>query len=150
MIKKTTILLTTSLLLFGCTAFAQNPAPADSSLMYINGEGLMVSLGKTEKTKFNLLSTVQAGFQTYKIDPSSISSKTNRLSLNLVRVSFNATGLKDKISVGLVTDFTSTTTPILEGWIGLSFMNKKAKLILGQKQTHTNNRLAMADEDTGR
>lgn len=148
MIKKTTFLFTTSLLLLSTAVVSQSNAQTDSSLIYVNGEGLVVSLGKTEKTKFNLLSTVQAGFQTYKIDPASVTanSKTNRLSLNLVRLSFNATGLKDKISVGLVTDFTNTTTPILEGWVGLSFMNKKAKVILGQKQTHTNNRLAMADE----
>ena len=136
----------------GCTllslafrANAQQLTKVDSTLTYINGQGTFINLGKSEKTTFNLLSTIQSGFQLSQFDSASNRSKSNRLSLNLVRLAFTATGFKDKMSLGIVTDFTSTT-PILEGWVGFSFMNKKAKIILGQKQTNTNNRLAMADE----
>jgi hypothetical protein len=118
---------------------------ADSTLTYVNGEGLFLRLGKGEGTKFNLLTTVQSGLQLSQFDSANTKKNTNRLSLNLVRVSLQVSALKDKLTVGIVTDFTSTT-PILEGWIGLSFMKNRAKIILGQKQTHTNNRLAMADE----
>jgi hypothetical protein len=127
------------------TANAQQLPKVDSSLMYINGEGLFINVGKTDKTSFNLLSTIQSGLQLSQLDSASTRTKSNRLSLNLVRLAFTATGFKDKMSLGIVTDF-SSTTPILEGWVGFSFMQKKAKLILGQRQTNTNNRLAMADE----
>ncbi|RYF98753.1 MAG: hypothetical protein EOO07_37725, partial [Chitinophagaceae bacterium] len=66
------------------------------------------------------------------------------MSLNLARISLTVNNDRHKVSAGMVTDFTGTS-PILEGWIGYA-VSKRAKLILGQKQTHTNNRLAMADE----
>ena len=123
---------------------AESPE-VDSTLTYVNGEGLHLRLGKGEGTKFNLLTTVQSGLAFNRFDSTNFKRNSNRLSLNLVRVSLQASALKDKITMGIVTDFTSTT-PILEGWIGFSFMKKKANLIVGQRQTHTNNRLAMADE----
>jgi hypothetical protein len=117
---------------------------ADSSLKYITGEGTFLSLGKAEGTRLNLLTTIQSGFQYTHIDSSS-NPNSNRLSLNLVRIAFSASTRKDKITVGIVTDLTGVT-PILEGWVGFSIFKRRAKLIVGQKQTHTNNRLAMADE----
>ncbi len=117
----------------------------DSTLTYVNGEGLFLRLGKAEGTKFNLLTTVQSGLSFNQFDSAGKKTNSNRLSLNLVRVALNVSALKDQLTVGIVTDFTSTT-PILEGWIGYSFMKRRAKLIVGQRQTHTNNRLAMADE----
>jgi hypothetical protein len=117
----------------------------DSSLFYKNGEGTFLHLGKGASSKINVFATVQSGYQFSNIDSGSNKSKSNRMSLNLARVHLNVSALKDKVQFGIVTDFTSTT-PILEGWIGFHFWNKKAKLLIGQKQTHTNNRLAMADE----
>ncbi len=117
----------------------------DSTLMYKNGEGVFINLGKGGANKINIFTTIQSGLQISKIDSGFNSSKSNRMSLNLARVNLNFSGLKDKVQMGIVTDFTSTT-PILEGWVGFNFWNKRAKLILGQRQTHTNNRLAMADE----
>lgn len=130
--------------LFQGKLFAQD-ATNDSTLMYVNGEGIFINLGKSDKTRFNLLSTVQSGFNTISFDSSGVNSKTNRLSLNLVRLSLTVSGLKNKVGLGIVTDFTSTT-PILEGWISLNVFKNHGKLFLGQRQTHTNNRLAMADE----
>ena len=118
---------------------------ADSTLTYVNGEGIFLRLGKAEGTRFNVLTTIQSGAMFSQFDSTGIKRNSNRLSLNLVRVSLNVSALKDQLTVGIVTDFTSTS-PILEGWIGYSFMKHKAKIIMGQKQTHTNNRLAMADE----
>lgn len=116
---------------------------ADSTFTYVNGEGTFIRLGKGEGTLINLLSTLQSGAQFGRIDSL---GKTNnsRMSLNLARIAITATNAKHKVSAGMVTDFTGTT-PILEGWIGFA-PSKNVKLILGQKQTHTNNRLAMADE----
>jgi hypothetical protein len=145
MIKKILTLCSCTLLSFTFKANAQQLTKVDSSLIYVNGEGTFINLGKTDKTSFNLLSTIQSGLQLSQLDIASSRTKSNRLSLNLVRLAFTATGFKDKMSLGIVTDF-SSTTPILEGWVGFTFMQKKAKLILGQKQTNTNNRLAMADE----
>jgi hypothetical protein len=133
-----------SLLLFVSKINAQS-TPVDSSIYYINGEGTFINVGKGEGTKFNLLTTVQSGLQLNQFDSAAITSKSNRLSLNLVRLSLKASALKDKLTFGIMTDFTSTT-PILEGWVGFSVFKKRAKIILGQRQTNTNNRLAMADE----
>ncbi len=143
--KKIITLFACSLFSLGFRANAQQLAKVDSSLIYVNGEGTFINLGKNDKTVFNLLSTIQSGLQISQLDSASIKTKSNRLSLNLVRLAFTATGFNNKMSLGIVTDF-SSTTPILEGWVGFSMMNKKAKLILGQRQTNTNNRLAMADE----
>lgn len=145
MIKTYKLFLSAFMLFSSSLLFAQSSDKQDSTLMYINGEGLQLNVGKADKTKFNLLTTVQSGFSMSQFDSASNTVKSNRLSLNLVRMALTVTGLKDKISLGIVTDFTSTM-PILEGWVGLSVFNKHGKLFLGQRQTHTNNRLAMADE----
>ena len=97
-----------SLLLFVSKINAQS-TPIDSSIYYINGEGTFINVGKGEGTKFNLLSTVQSGLQLSQFDSASVTSKSNRLSLNLVRLSLKASALKDKLSFGIMTDFTSTT-----------------------------------------
>lgn len=125
----------------GIMVYAQTSVATDSSITYVTGEGLFIRLGKAESNKFNLLTTVQTGVQVNRFD----SVNSNRFSMNLVRVAFNASLLKDKVSMGFITDF-SATSPILEGWIAVSVFNKHGKLYMGQKQTHTNNRLAMADE----
>lgn len=126
-----------SLLLLVSGAKAQN----DSSITYVAGEGLYIRLGKANGARFNVLTTVQSGFQYNHFD--SVSS--NRLSLNLVRLAFTASVLRDKVSMGLVTDFTGVS-PILEGWLGFSVFSSKGRFYIGQRQTPTNNRLAMADE----
>lgn len=145
--KKIIFFYSCALCIFFNEIKAQKPGAleADSTLTYVNGEGLHLKLGKGEGTKFNLLTTVQSGLSFNRFDSTNFKRNSNRLSLNLVRVSLQVSALKDKLTMGIVTDFTSTT-PILEGWIGFSFMKKKGNLIVGQRQTHTNNRLAMADE----
>ena len=117
----------------------------DSTLLYKNGEGLFLNLGKAGANKINVFATIQSGIQFSKIDSGSRSSYSNRMSLNLARLHIQFSGLKDKVQMGIVTDFTSTI-PILEGWIGFNLYKKRACLLIGQRQTHTNNRLAMADE----
>jgi len=116
----------------------------DSTFTYVNGEGTFIKLGKGEGTVINLLGALQSGVQYGRLD--SLSKKTNnsKMSLNLARIYLTATNTRYGVSAGMVTDFTGTS-PILEGWIAYDF-NKRIKLVLGQKQTHTNNRLAMADE----
>lgn len=120
-----------------------NLTQVDSSLLYITGEGTFLNLGKA--TKINFFTTIQTGLNFSKFDTTNKNIFSNRLSLNLARFALNVSALKDKVTVGIVTDFTSTM-PILEGWIGFSVLNKRGKIIMGQRQTHTNNRLAMADE----
>jgi hypothetical protein len=125
-------------------AKAQLVMEVDSSLVYINGEGTFINVGKGEGTKFNFLTAIQPGIQSNRLNSESTLTNSNRMSLNLVRLSITATTFKNKVSLGLLTDFTGDS-PLLEGWIGFA-MNKNIKFILGQRQTNTNNRLAMADE----
>ncbi|SOD20274.1 hypothetical protein [Pedobacter xixiisoli] len=141
--KKILFFFCFSLLFIGNNAKAQL-AQNDSTFVYVNGEGTFIRLGKGEGTVINLLSTLQSGAQFGRID--SLSKKTNntRMSINLARIALTATNARHKVSAGFVTDFTGTS-PILEGWIGFD-VHKRVKLVLGQKQTQTNNRLAMADE----
>jgi len=101
-------------------------AQTDSSLTYVAGEGTYINFGKSNGAKFNLLSTVQTGLQFNHLDSVNGITNTNRLSLNLVRVAFSGVALKEKVSFRVVTDLTGSTTPILEGWIGFNFNNKKA------------------------
>lgn len=131
------------LIIIAITAANANAQTADidSTFSYMAGEGLTIRLGKTNAHKINVLTTVQSGLQINKMD----SVNSSRLSLNLVRFAINASLLKDKVFLGLSTDF-SGISPILEGWIGFSVLNKHGMISLGQKQTDTNNRLAMADE----
>ena len=147
--KKMNIVFAIALLLSTTMVIAQKNnsrlMPKDSTLLYVNGEGNFLRLGKQDGATFNLVTTTQAGYQYNQLDSTNGKTNTNRLSLNLVRVAFTASGLKDKVSLGIVTDFTGTSG-ILEGWVGFSVFNNHGKLILGQKQTNTNNRLAMADE----
>ena len=116
----------------------------DESLTYVNGEGTFLHLGKSEGTTINVSTTLQSGIQYSQFTDTTETTKSNRMSLNLVRVALTAKGFKDKMTMGIITDFTGVS-PILEGWIGFA-VKKNAKIILGQKQTNTNNRLAMADE----
>ena len=116
----------------------------DESLTYVNGEGTFLHLGKSEGTTINVSTTLQSGIQYSQFADNTDTTKSNRMSLNLVRVALTAKGFKDKMTLGIVTDFTGVS-PILEGWVGFA-VKKNAKIILGQKQTNTNNRLAMADE----
>lgn len=116
----------------------------DSTFTYVTGEGTYISLGKGEGTKINILTTTQPGVQVSSFDSASKQTNSSRMSLNLVRISLRATTFKNKVSMGLVTDFTGTA-PILEAWAGYK-ITRHAKIIFGQKQTHTNNRLAMEDE----
>ncbi|MFZ4544491.1 MAG: hypothetical protein ACOYOA_10605 [Saprospiraceae bacterium] len=125
----------------GLNSFSQ----VDSTLTYISGEGTFLTLGKGEGTKFNLLSTIQPGLQLNRFDSAGVQTNTNRMSLNLVRIALSAKGFNNRMSMGIVTDLTGVS-PILEGWIGFNFLKKKLNVIFGQRQTNTNNRLAMADE----
>ena len=138
-----------ALMLYSSIAFSQKAAsklmPKDSTLLYINGEGTFLRLGKQDGVVFNFVTTTQTGYQFNQLDSTNGKTNTNKLSLNLVRMAFTASGLKNKVSMGIVTDFTGTSG-ILEGWVGISVLNNHGKLTLGQKQTNTNNRLAMADE----
>lgn len=142
--KKTLILFCAILMIAYSNAKAQLVMEVDSSLVYINGEGTFINVGKGEGTKFNFLTAIQPGIQSNRLNSESTLTNSNRMSLNLVRLSITATTFKNKVSLGLLTDFTGDS-PLLEGWIGFA-MNKNIKFILGQRQTNTNNRLAMADE----
>ena len=147
--KKILIIYGCALLLFTNKTSAQTNAglarQTDSSLYYVNGEGAFLHLGKTDGATFNLLTTVQSGFQYNRLDSTNGLTNSNRMSLNLVRISLTAKGFKDKMSVGVVTDLTGVS-PILEGWVSFFLLNNRAKITLGQKQSISNNRLAMSDE----
>jgi hypothetical protein len=138
------IILTGFVALFAMPAALSQSMVADSSFVYKTGEGTTITLGKGDGTKINILTTTQAGIEVDQFDSSSIKSNSSRMSLNLFRIVLSATTFKNKVTMGIVTDFTGTT-PLLEAWMGYAF-SRHAKIIFGQKQAHTNNRLAMADE----
>ncbi|MBV4359239.1 hypothetical protein [Pinibacter aurantiacus] len=117
----------------------------DSTFRYVPGEGTYIRLSKKDKFIFNINATLQPGMQTMDVDTGSKVTHTNRMSLNLVRLAFNVSAFNNQLTMGLVSDFTGTTG-ILEGWLGFASKNQQYRLVLGERQTNTNNRLAMADE----
>ncbi|MDH7463131.1 hypothetical protein QEG73_17675 [Chitinophagaceae bacterium 26-R-25] len=117
----------------------------DSTFRYVPGEGTYIRLSKKDKFIFNINATLQPGMQTMDVDTGSKVTHSNRMSLNLVRLAFNVSAFNNQLTMGLVSDFTGTTG-ILEGWLGLASKNQQYRLVLGERQTNTNNRLAMADE----
>ena len=143
MFKKTCLIVSALSFVLATRGLAQSIS-LDSTFTYRVGEGVFINLGKGEGTKINLLTTTQPGIQHTNVPGSPAAANSTRMSLNLVRIALAATTFKNKITMGLVTDFTGTT-PILEAWAGYNF-SKRAKIVFGQKQTHTNNRLAMEDE----
>lgn len=119
--------------------------PVDSTFLHINGEGIFINLGKNKDSRINISATIQPGFQYSSMDSADEKINSNRFSLNLLRIGLNGIVFKERVLFGFVTDLTGTI-PILEGWIGFNFWNKAAKFTIGQRQTNTNNRLAMEDE----
>jgi len=117
----------------------------DSTFRYVPGEGTYIRLSKKDKFIFNINATLQPGMQTMDVDTGGKVIHSNRMSLNLVRLAFNVSAFNNQLTMGLVSDFTGTTG-ILEGWLGLASKNQQYRLVLGERQTNTNNRLALADE----
>jgi len=117
----------------------------DSTLVLVNGEGLFIRLGKKEKTVINLDAAIQSGEAGSQYENAKGTESDYRLSINLVRLYLNTSFLNKKVLMGLTTDFTGTS-PLLEAWVGANLFKNHLFLSMGQKQTHTNNRLAMADE----
>ena len=70
--KKMIFIYGSALLLFSNVVNAQRNTsklmPKDSTLMYINGEGTFLRLGKKDGATFNLASTVQSGYQYNQLD----------------------------------------------------------------------------------
>jgi len=142
--KQYTPIIAALLLMVSARVSAQQ-APVDSTFTYVAGEGLNIRLGKADGAKFNISSVVQPGIQYTRADSLGLHSNASRMSLNLVRIALKGSAYRDKVNFGIVTDFTGVS-PILEGWIGFTVFNKNTHITLGQKQTNTNNRLALEDE----
>lgn len=117
----------------------------DSTFIYKNGEGTFISLGKKNKSVINVSGTIQSGIAFNKTDDGTDTENTSRMSINMARIYLNGSFLNDKARIGLVTDFTGTKG-LLEAWVGLNLYKKNAYLYFGEKQTNTNNRLALEDE----
>lgn len=117
----------------------------DSTLVLVNGDGLFINLGKKEKTVINFDAAIQTGGAYSEYEDVNGTQNENRLSINLARFYLNGTFLNKQILMGFTTDFTGTSG-VLEAWVGANLFNDHLLLSMGQKQTHTNNRLAMADE----
>lgn len=117
----------------------------DSTFIYKNGEGTFISLGKKSKSVINVSGTIQSGIAFNKADDGTDTENTSRMSINMARIYLNGSFLNEKARIGLVTDFTGTKG-LLEAWVGLNLYKKNAYLYFGEKQTNTNNRLALEDE----
>lgn len=118
---------------------------SDSNVRYVTGEGTYITLSKKDKFIFNINATLQPGFQLKSEDVEDVTTNSEQLSLNLVRLGLNFSAYDNRLTMAILSDFTGTTG-ILEGWIGIASKNKKYRLVFGERQTNTNNRLAMADE----
>jgi len=116
-----------------------------SNVRYVPGDGTFITLSKKDKFVFNINATLQPGFQLKSEEVENVTTNSEQLSLNLVRLGLNFSAYDDRLTMGILSDFTGTTG-ILEGWIAIASKNKKYRLIFGERQTNTNNRLAMADE----
>ncbi|WP_281324171.1 hypothetical protein [Flavobacterium sp. IMCC34518] len=125
-----------------------NKVELDSTLLYINGKGLFVNLGKKEKTVLNFSTAIQTGGAYSQLENASGTQHTDRFSINLARIYFTGSFINEKVLMGLTTDFTGTTG-ILEAWVGVNFFEKHLLVSMGQRQTNTNNRLALSDERFG-
>ncbi|QBN17612.1 hypothetical protein [Flavobacterium nackdongense] len=147
--RKIVILSFSTLILLVNSIYAQKEEPTkkkvDSTLIIVNGDGLFIRLGKKEKTVINLDAAIQSGMAYSEFEDAKGTQTDNRLSINLARLYLNTNFLNNKVIMGLTTDFTGTT-PLLEAWAGANLFKNHLFLSMGQKQTHTNNRLAMADE----
>ncbi|RXP64524.1 hypothetical protein EC396_00685 [Lutibacter sp. HS1-25] len=125
--------------------YDQNVKKIDSTFIYVNGEGTFINFGNKQPSSLNILAAVQSGLQFSSIDDGNNTETSSRISMNLVRLGVTGSFYNDNLTMGIVSDFTGTVG-ILEAYVGLSFWEKRMKIILGERQTHTNNRLAMADE----
>lgn len=147
--RKIVILSCSVLILLVNSIYAQKEEStkkkADSTLVLVNGEGLFIKLGKQEKTVINLDAAIQSGLAYSEFEDAKGTQTDNRISLNLARIYLNTSFLNDKVMMGLTTDFTGTSG-LLEAWVGAKLFKNHLLVSMGQKQTHTNNRLAMADE----
>ncbi|MFT3827430.1 MAG: hypothetical protein QM731_26140 [Chitinophagaceae bacterium] len=117
----------------------------DSTFHYVPGDGTFIRLSKKNQFVFNINAVIQPGVQMMSVDTGSKAIRSNRMSLNLVRLSFNVSAFDSLLTMGIVSDFTGSKG-ILEGWLGLTSRNRRYRLVLGERQTNTNNRLAQADE----
>jgi hypothetical protein len=125
--------------------YDQKVKKIDSTFVYVNGEGTFINFGNKQPSSLNILATVQSGLQFNSLDDGNSNETSSRISMNLVRLGVTGSFYNDNLTLGVVSDFTGTVG-ILEAYIGYSFWEKRMKIILGERQTHTNNRLAMADE----
>ena len=117
----------------------------DSTLVLVHGDGLFINLGNKEKTVLNFDVAIQTGGTYATYNDARGAQNDNRMSINLARIYLKGSFLNNKILLGFTRDFTGKSG-VLEAWIGANLLNKHLLLSAGQKQTHTNNRLAMADE----
>lgn len=147
--QKLLILTIAALFVFSTSVKAQlydqKVKKIDSTFVYVNGEGTFINFGNKQPSSLNILAAVQSGLQFSSIDDGSSKETSSRISMNLVRLGITGSFYNDNLTMGVVSDFTGTVG-ILEAYVGLSFWEKRMKVILGERQTHTNNRLAMADE----
>lgn len=117
----------------------------DSTLVLVHGDGLFINLGNKEKTVLNFDAAIQTGGTYATYNDARGAQNDNRMSINLARIYLKGSFLNNKILLGFTRDFTGKSG-VLEAWIGANLLNNHLLLSAGQKQTHTNNRLAMADE----
>jgi hypothetical protein len=149
MIQKITRILLPVVLILPIFSQAQvkskDNAVQDSSIYYVSGEGTYLNLGTKNKFQLNLNGILSPGFQIRSFNKGGSTTNENQMSLNLVRLSMNVSAFNDMLIAGVKGDFTGAT-PLLEAWLGFKSKNKRHKITFGERQSNTNNRLALEDE----
>ena len=117
----------------------------DSSIMYVNGDGMYFNFGTKDKFQLNLNGILSPGFQFRSYNVNGEVTKENQMSINLARLALNFSAFNGLMTAAVKADFTGTS-PLLEAWVAYNSKNQHHSFILGERQAISNNRLALEDE----
>jgi hypothetical protein len=123
---------------------ADNSVP-DSSIIYVNGDGTYFNFGTKDKFQVNLNGILSPGFQFRSYNVNGEVTKENQMSINLARLSLNFSAFNGLMTAAVKADFTGTS-PLLEAWVAYNSANQHHSFIFGERQSISNNRLALEDE----
>ncbi len=117
----------------------------DSSIIYVNGDGMYINFGNKDKFQLNLNGILSPGFQFRSYNVDGEVTKQNQMSINLARLALNFSAFNGLMTAAVKADFTGTS-PLLEAWVAYNSKNQHHSVILGERQAISNNRLALEDE----
>ena len=149
MIQKIILFTIIAIMAFSEPIWAQVKSPdnsvPDSSIVYVNGDGMYINFGNKDKFQLNLNGILSPGFQFRSYNTDGEVTKQNQMSINLARLALNFSAFNGLMTAAVKADFTGTA-PLLEAWVAYNSKNQHHSIILGERQSISNNRLALEDE----